>query len=355
MAERDGTRDATQSAWRERGGVIHRVRSTCQGKMERRRRRTMTDSIRRRASSTTDDDRLAGGGGDPRRPRGRAQYAHQGRPVAGDGRRRGVRGHHPRGRGAAAAGRAGRLGRGAAPRAAVGAIGDEFILVDPLDGTRELVAGRDEFTDQSGAGARRPRRRSGSSRRRRSAWSGARPPAAAPSGCGSRPGAPAERRDRAHRDPDPADAEGRRRRRGQPLAFRCRRREAFLARLAARRRGMRRADRRSSSAGSPRARPTSIRGSRRPISGTWRPATRRWRRPAASSPRRTGVPLSYRPTPTACGFRASSPGAIRRPPSRWLTRDLGRQRALDRRPVPRPPRPPPARAFAANIALFSGV
>jgi 3'(2'), 5'-bisphosphate nucleotidase len=34
----------------------------------------------------------------------------------------------------------------ASARAAVGAIGDEFILVDPVDGTRELVAGRDEFT-----------------------------------------------------------------------------------------------------------------------------------------------------------------------------------------------------------------
>jgi 3'(2'), 5'-bisphosphate nucleotidase len=34
----------------------------------------------------------------------------------------------------------------ASARAAVGAIGDEFILIDPVDGTRELVAGRDEFT-----------------------------------------------------------------------------------------------------------------------------------------------------------------------------------------------------------------
>jgi len=31
-------------------------------------------------------------------------------------------------------------------RAAIGTIGGEFILVDPVDGTRELVAGRDEFT-----------------------------------------------------------------------------------------------------------------------------------------------------------------------------------------------------------------
>jgi len=34
----------------------------------------------------------------------------------------------------------------ASARAAVGAIGEEFILVDPVDGTRELVAGRDEFS-----------------------------------------------------------------------------------------------------------------------------------------------------------------------------------------------------------------
>jgi 3'(2'), 5'-bisphosphate nucleotidase len=30
--------------------------------------------------------------------------------------------------------------------AAVGSVGNEFVLVDPVDGTRELVAGRDEFT-----------------------------------------------------------------------------------------------------------------------------------------------------------------------------------------------------------------
>ncbi len=34
----------------------------------------------------------------------------------------------------------------ASARAAVGVIGNDFILVDPVDGTRELVAGRDEFT-----------------------------------------------------------------------------------------------------------------------------------------------------------------------------------------------------------------
>jgi len=34
----------------------------------------------------------------------------------------------------------------ASARAAVGTIGDDFVLVDPVDGTRELVAGRDEFT-----------------------------------------------------------------------------------------------------------------------------------------------------------------------------------------------------------------
>lgn len=34
----------------------------------------------------------------------------------------------------------------ASARAAVGSVGDEYVLVDPVDGTRELVAGRDEFT-----------------------------------------------------------------------------------------------------------------------------------------------------------------------------------------------------------------
>ncbi len=34
----------------------------------------------------------------------------------------------------------------ASAHAAVGAIGDDVILVDPVDGTRELLAGRDEFT-----------------------------------------------------------------------------------------------------------------------------------------------------------------------------------------------------------------
>jgi len=34
----------------------------------------------------------------------------------------------------------------ASARAAIGTIGDDFLLVDPVDGTRELVAGRDEFT-----------------------------------------------------------------------------------------------------------------------------------------------------------------------------------------------------------------
>lgn len=34
----------------------------------------------------------------------------------------------------------------ASTRVAVGTIGNDFILVDPVDGTRELLAGRDEFT-----------------------------------------------------------------------------------------------------------------------------------------------------------------------------------------------------------------
>lgn len=34
----------------------------------------------------------------------------------------------------------------ASARAAIGSVGSDFVLVDPVDGTRELVAGRDEFT-----------------------------------------------------------------------------------------------------------------------------------------------------------------------------------------------------------------
>lgn len=34
----------------------------------------------------------------------------------------------------------------ASAHAAIGAVGSDFVLVDPVDGTRELVAGRDEFT-----------------------------------------------------------------------------------------------------------------------------------------------------------------------------------------------------------------
>src|SRR5262245_6308313 len=34
----------------------------------------------------------------------------------------------------------------ASARAAIASVGNEFVLVDPVDGTRELVAGRDEFT-----------------------------------------------------------------------------------------------------------------------------------------------------------------------------------------------------------------
>ena len=34
----------------------------------------------------------------------------------------------------------------ASARTAIGSVGSDFVLVDPVDGTRELVAGRDEFT-----------------------------------------------------------------------------------------------------------------------------------------------------------------------------------------------------------------
>ncbi len=70
----------------------------------------------------------------------------QGRPVAGHRRRRGGRGRHPRRPGAAAAGRC-RWCRRKPPASAPPARSPtRFILVDPLDGTREFIAGRDEFT-----------------------------------------------------------------------------------------------------------------------------------------------------------------------------------------------------------------
>ena len=137
--------------------------------------------------------------------------------------------------------------------------------------------------DQSGAGAggppgarhrRRARARAGLAHRRRRRRA---------SGFGSPPGAAAGRGHRDRRDPDPADAEGRHRRGGQPVPFRSGDRCIPGAAASATSRGWP-ADRRSSSAASPRARPTSIPAWRRPISGTWRPATPSWPPPAASSP-----------------------------------------------------------------------
>ena len=58
---------------------------------------------------------------------------------------------------------------------------DSFFLIDPLDGTKEFVAGRDEFTVNL-ALVTTARRCSASSARRRSGWSGAAWSAAAPSG-----------------------------------------------------------------------------------------------------------------------------------------------------------------------------
>ena len=90
---------------------------------------------------------LARGRGDPGgSTAATSDRARQGRPLAGHGRRRSRRSRHPA-----------RAWRGCCPAlpvvseeaAATGAparAGSDFILVDPLDGTREFLAGRDEYT-----------------------------------------------------------------------------------------------------------------------------------------------------------------------------------------------------------------
>ena len=146
---------------------------------------------------------------------------------------------------------------------------DSFFLVDPLDGTKEFVAGRNEFTvnhragDRGNAAARhrRARRRSGV------IWRGI-------------VGRGAERltlRDGASRarraDPHPALAAARKALDGggQPLAWRCQDGGLYCR---SPRRGQRPCSaRRSNSAGSPKAKPISIPASPRPANGTSRPAT----------------------------------------------------------------------------------
>src|SRR6201981_21496 len=174
-----------------------------------------------------------------------------------------------------------------------------FVLVDPLDGTRELLAGRDEFTINvalvSGGAPRlgiiaAPAggglwRGGVGARRRRGGSCGGGLWGAAPSGCFLRP----ERR----RVPRTSAA---------PFEVGLRRARASLRWSAARisnRRPRRswhdcrsrtgaRADRRSNSARSPKDPPTSIHASPPLANGTRRSGTRWLRPPAAPSSRRRG-------------------------------------------------------------------
>ena len=92
--------------------------------------------------------------------------------------------------------------------------GDPFVLIDPLDGTKEYVAGSGEYTVNLAVVAGRPAGR-GLSRGARGGTALSRHcPAAAPSGCASTPagsGIPIRA------DPDPGGAPWRARRDGQPL------------------------------------------------------------------------------------------------------------------------------------------
>ena len=273
--------------------------------------------------------RLARRCGDSGRPRRRARTRTKADCLAGDRRRRSLRGRHPRGPGAAPARRAG--GVGGSRRAGRSSPATRFVLVDPLDGTRELVAGRDEFCVNLAVVSRRP----AAARPHRVA--GARAGLAHDRGGGAErlrlaPGAPAgaaTERTAIRTRPWPAD---RRRRGRQPLASRSA--DARRSWRGCRRPSGSPAARRSSSAGWPRARPTSIRGSRR--CSEWDVAAgdaivtaagglRHHARTARRSPMAARRRLS--------GRRASWPGATRRRrPGCWrLIRATSVQ--LDRWPV----------------------
>ncbi len=80
-------------------------------------------------------------------PGGHGPGAQQGRRLAGDRSRRSRRDCDLRGLGAAGASRADHLrGAGIAGKAARRIERGSYFLVDPLDGTREFIAGRDEYT-----------------------------------------------------------------------------------------------------------------------------------------------------------------------------------------------------------------
>ena len=158
---------------------------------------------------------------------------------------------------------------------------DSFVLVDPLDGTREFVAGRDEFTVNVALVQRRAARGSASSARRPGADL-ARDRGRAPSACGCA-GAPAS----AARERTPsAPGLGRAPARSQ--------RSAARISIAATEASGAAAGRRAPRGGSALKFCQGRRGRRRrlsaavarPANGTSRPATQWWRPPAAPSPRR---------------------------------------------------------------------
>ena len=182
---------------------------------------------------------------------------------------------------------------------------DSFFLIDPLDGTKEFVAGRDEFTVNLalvtdgvpllgivGAPALGL------------IWRGI-------VGRGAERLTLGRRRAARRTDPDPPlpaprkALDGRR----QPLAWRART-EAFIAA----RPGAVRSNsaRRSNSAGWRRAPSISIPGCRRPANGMWRPGMRWSPPPAAGSPIQRAPHFISAPDARTSSCRNSSPGAIRK-------------------------------------------
>ena len=82
---------------------------------------------------------------DPRRPR-QSRRSYQGRRLAGHRGGRGGGGGHPCGPGAGRARPCRSFPRNKTARSGPVVCGASYALVDPLDGTREFIAGRDEYT-----------------------------------------------------------------------------------------------------------------------------------------------------------------------------------------------------------------
>ena len=171
------------------------------------------------AARRADRDRLARGGGDARHAVFIGRTAHQERPLAGHRRRRGVGGHHCGRRCPAAARHHGDRRGKRRPPPRRRASEPSFVLVDPLDGTKEFLAGRDEFTvnvaivtqwrsgrrHRRGAGARavvarRRRRQSRTAAAAARRRSGRKPMTAASSARGRRPSGSIVATSRSHLD-----------------------------------------------------------------------------------------------------------------------------------------------------------